>query len=194
MIPENADLKPRFRAMAGSRRRQAQGDAGPEAGVLLADQFLKAISLSPGAIVAGYWPMDTEIDTRPLLRRLIAADHPVVLPAVVAPGHPLKFRQWTPEVRMQPGAYGIDVPPAEAEEMEPEVIVVPLLAFDQAGWRLGYGGGFYDRTLRRLRGLQNVLAVGVGYADQAVDAVPHDDLDEQMDWIVTEEFATEVCA
>ncbi len=191
MIPENMDLKAQSRAAAAARRRWAQADAGPEAGVLLADRFLKAISLGPGAVVAGYWPMDTEIDTRPLLRRLVQMDYPVALPVVVAPGHPLKFRQWTPGARMQLGPYGIDVPPDEAQEMDPEVIVVPLLAFDRRGWRLGYGGGYYDRTLRRLRGLGQVLAVGVGFAAQRVDAVPHDDLDEPLDWIVTEEHAAE---
>jgi 5-formyltetrahydrofolate cyclo-ligase len=192
MIPENKDLKAQFRTAAGTRRRWAQADTGPEAGVLLAERFIKAIPLDAHAVVAGYWPMDTEIDTRPLLRRLVQMDHPVALPVVVAPGRPLKFRQWTPEVRMQPGPYGIDVPPDEAEEMDPEVIVVPLLAFDRPGWRLGYGGGFYDRTLRRLRGLDQVLAVGVGYAAQRLETVPHDDLDEPLDWIVTEEYAVEV--
>lgn len=189
MLPEHTDLKARARATAGVRRRQAQADIGPEAGILLTDRFLGAIDLKPGAVVAGYWPLDSEIDTRPLLRRLTAADQTVVLPVVIAPGRPLKFRQWTPDTRMHQGQYGIDVPPEDAAEYVPSIVIMPLLAFDSAGWRLGYGGGYYDRTLRKLRGLGDVLAVGVGFSAQSIDAVPHDALDEQLDWIVTEEFA-----
>lgn len=190
MLPDDADLKVRMRAAATARRRRARADAGPEAGVLLVDRFLKAIPLDPGAVIAGYWPLENEIDTRPLLRRLVATDHKVVLPVVIASGHPLKFREWTPDARMHPGPYGIDVPPEDAAELEPDLVITPLLAFDREGWRLGYGGGFYDRTLRKLRGLGDVLAVGVGYAAQRIDIVPHDGLDEQLDWVVTEDFAT----
>ena len=186
---EDPDHKKHLRAAAAGRRRRAKSEAGPEAAILLSDRFLREIPRVPGSVVAGYWPVDSEIDVRPLMRRLIAADHRVVLPVVTAPGLPLTFREWTPGLTMRPGPFGIDVPPSEALVLKPLLVITPLLAFDAEGWRLGYGGGFYDRTLRRLRGLGEVVAVGVGYQAQQVDRVAHDALDEQLDWVVTEEFA-----
>jgi 5-formyltetrahydrofolate cyclo-ligase len=189
---DDAENKKRLRASAAGRRRRAQSEAGPEAAILLADQFLRKVPRAPEAIIAGYWPIGTEIDVRPLLRRLIAADHRVVLPVVSVLGQPLKFHEWTPETLMRSSAHGIDVPPDDTPELAPNLVITPSLAFDPEGWRLGYGGGFYDRTLRRLRGLGDILAIGVGYAAQQVDKVAHNDLDEQLDWVITEEFATEI--
>lgn len=191
-LSTDPDKKKRLRARASRRRQRARAEAGPEAAILLADQFLKTIPCGPDAIIAGYWPVGTEMDVRPLLRRLFAADHRVVLPIVSAPGLPLKFREWTPDSDMRPGPYGIDVPPDDAPEFDPSLVITPSLAFDADGWRLGYGGGFYDRTLRRLRGLGEVIAVGVGFAAQQVESVAHNGLDEQLDWVVTEEFAKKV--
>jgi 5-formyltetrahydrofolate cyclo-ligase len=192
MLSNEADRKKHLRAMAAVRRRQAFADAGPEAAILLADRFIRALPIDGSLVIGGYWPVDTEIDVRPLLRRLAGADHQVVLPVVSAPGRPLKFREWTPDTMMRLGAYGVHVPPDSATEREPDLVITPLLAYDVDGWRIGYGGGFYDRTLRRLRGLGDVIAVGVGFAAQQVSAVVHDGLDEQLDWIVTEENATKV--
>jgi len=192
ILSEDGDRKKILRATAASRRQQAHIEAGPEAAILLADQFLRAVPRVPEVIVAGYWPVGTEIDIRPLMRRLIAADHRIVLPVVPAPTLPLKFREWTPDSAVRPGPYGIEVPPDDAAELKPGLVIAPFLAFDAEGWRLGYGGGFYDRTLRRLRGLGEVIVVGVGFAAQQVERVAHDGLDEQLDWVVTEEFAKKV--
>ena len=102
------------------------------------------------------------------------------------PRRALTFRLWTPDTVMETGAMGIDAPPAGTEEVVPRTVVVPLLAFDRRGYRLGYGGGYYDRTLAGLRDGDGVLAVGVGYAAQEVAAVPVEDHDARLDAIVTE--------
>ena len=85
-----------------------------------------------------------------------------------------------------PGPLGYQIPPEEAPEVQPDVLLVPLLAFDRRGFRLGYGGGFYDRTLEKLRALKKVTAIGVAYAGQEIDAVPYEEFDQRLDWIMTE--------
>jgi 5-formyltetrahydrofolate cyclo-ligase len=111
-------------------------------------------------------------------------------------GFPLKFRRWYPERPLVAGKWGIATPDEGCEEIEPELVVVPLLAFDRGGNRLGYGAGYYDRTLAGLRSRRpgRVLAVGVAYAAQEVALVPVDESDERLDWIVTEKEAIRVTA
>ncbi len=128
--------------------------------------FAEALAGRPP--VAGYWPMVDELDVRPLVHRLHAQGCPIGLPVVTPRGTPLVFRAWTPEAAMVAGVYGTSHPACEDEVM-PGVVVAPLLAFDRHGWRLGYGGGYYDRTLAKLRGEGQVLAVGVGYDAQEVE-------------------------
>ncbi|MGQ0676310.1 MAG: 5-formyltetrahydrofolate cyclo-ligase [Rhodospirillales bacterium] len=186
--------KKTLRRQAAERRAELFGRAGA-AGGALRDLFLRHIAL-PGknAAVSGFWPMGEEIDTRPLLLALDAMGYRCCLPAVVGKGKPLAFRRWTPATRLEPGGFGVSVPPADAPEaapeLVPELVIVPLLAFDRRGWRLGYGAGFYDLTLRALRRAGHAkLAVGVGFAGQEVASVPHDERDEKLDWIVTEREA-----
>ena len=168
--------------------RAALPSAG--AGEALAACFLAEFGgLSAGATVAGYWPIGDELDVRPLLGALAARGHACALPVVVRKGEPLLFRRWAPGDAVAPGALGIPEPDAAAPEVRPDLLLVPLLAFDRAGYRLGYGGGFYDRTLERLRRGGPVTAAGVGYAGQEVAAVPRDAYDQPLDWIVTERYA-----
>ena len=136
-----------------------------------------------GAALAGYWPIQTEIDPRPAM-----AGHfgPVGLPVIVAPGQPLIFRRWSPGCAMVPGPYGAEVPDT-VEEVVPQVLIVPMLAFDRAGFRLGYGGGFYDRTLEGLRARGPVTAIGFAFAAQEVEEVPIEATDQPLDLIVTED-------
>jgi 5-formyltetrahydrofolate cyclo-ligase len=136
--------------------------------------------------------MREEIDPRPLLTTLAARGHPICLPTVPAARQALLFRQWRPGDALVAGAYGTEVPGPEAPALTPQVLIVPLLAFDEAGYRLGYGGGFYDRTLDGLRPQGAVLAIGAAYAGQACEAVPHDDHDQKLDWIVTEHSARRI--
>jgi 5-formyltetrahydrofolate cyclo-ligase len=111
---------------------------------------------------------------------------------VVGKGRPLTFRRWEPGDVLRPAALGIPVPPPEAEEIAPATLLVPLLAFDDAGYRLGYGGGFYDMTIKALREQGGILAVGVAFAGQRVEAVPHGAGDERLDWLLTEKGAIRI--
>jgi len=167
-------------------RRKAAAAAAPEAGHALAALIFQAIALPDGAPCSGFWPMGDELDLRPLLARLHFAGHPVGLPVVVKRGTPLLFRRWQPSDALLPGGYGTSVPAPDQPLVEPRVLFVPLLAWDRQGYRVGYGGGFYDRTLEALRAAGPRLAVGVAFAAQEVASVPRDQHDQKLDWIVTE--------
>lgn len=109
----------------------------------------------------------------------------LALPVMQGREKPLLMRAWSPGDTMAPAQWGIAEPLDDKPEVEPDVVLVPLLAFDARGYRLGYGGGFYDRTLRRLRKLKPVVAVGIAYDEQRVDAVPAESYDEKLDWVLT---------
>ena len=141
-------------------------------------------SFSP--IVAGYAPIGTEIDIWPLLKFLHEAGQSTALPVIAAPDHPLIFREWTPLTQMEKDAYGVEYP-SSGSKLTPELIFVPLLAFTSKGERLGYGGGFYDRTLDTLRAEREVFACGVAYAGQEVEELPTDAHDAKLDGILTED-------
>lgn len=138
---------------------------------------------------AGYWPKASELDPRPLLRALDGRGFACALPVVAGCGQPLRFRRWSPGMALEPASFGLREPPETALEILPDVILTPLLAFDSGGRRLGYGGGFYDRTLGRLRQSRLVLAVGLAYAFQCVDVVPVAVGDQPLEWVVTDEGA-----
>lgn len=178
-----AEEKKALRAASLARRSAAHSLAAGEAA---AAHFLAAVPLPPNAVVSAYWPMGEELDPRPLMEALHAAGHGICLPVVVRRAAPLVFRAWTPETVLSPNVFGVSAPPPEAPVVRPDALLVPLLAFDADGWRLGYGGGYYDRTLRELRAGGGALAVGFGYAAQEVEALPREPFDEPLDWIVTE--------
>ena len=136
-------------------------------------------------VVSGFASMPDELNVWPLLRRLHGADIPLALPVVEGKGRPLVFRAWAPGDAMDKGVWGIPQPKADKPALEPDILLVPLLAFDRRGGRLGYGGGFYDRTLAGLRARKPITAVGLAYDEQQVDAVPHLDYDERLDWVLT---------
>jgi 5-formyltetrahydrofolate cyclo-ligase len=140
----------------------------------------------PGAIVAGYSPIRSEIDPVPLMRTLAAPGVRLALPAIMAGDQPLKFRVWSPGDRLQRGRLGILEPSADAKEVIPDILLVPLAAFDRAGHRIGYGAGHYDRTLEQLRKLKAITAVGIAAAVQEVEAVPALSHDAALDYVLTE--------
>lgn len=138
--------------------------------------------------VAAYWAMAEEFETQAILRALHARGHLCLLPCVAGRGEPLAFRLWRPETVLVAEGFGVLAPGPEAEEARPQLLLVPLLAFDAAGYRLGYGGGYYDRTLNALRrdGGARPLAVGLAFQGQEVDSVPRGPGDARLDGIVTE--------
>ena len=135
-------------------------------------------------VVSGFAPLPDEFRVWPLLRRLQGEGFRLALPAMLGKGKPLVFRAWQPGDAMKSGVWGIAEPKADKPALDPDILIVPLLAFDRRGWRLGYGGGFYDRTLKGLRARKTVVAVGLGYDEQEVDAVPHLDYDQRLDWVL----------
>jgi 5-formyltetrahydrofolate cyclo-ligase len=140
--------------------------------------------------VSGFWPIKDEIDIRPLMTALADQGCRLALPVVLGRGQPLRFRVWRPGEPLEKGVFGTLQPPAEGEvAVEPDALIVPLLACDADGWRLGYGGGFYDRTLAGLRERRRVTAIGVCFDGQCVNAVPHDRGDQRLDWLLTERRA-----
>ncbi|MSO77679.1 MAG: 5-formyltetrahydrofolate cyclo-ligase [Alphaproteobacteria bacterium] len=178
-----------LRAVARARRAALVSSG---AGERLAERFLAQVPLAPDATVAGYWPMGDEIDVRPLLARVHALGRVSVLPVTGPRGTSLGFRRWRPGDALTRGVFGTSEPAPDRPEARPSLLLVPLLAVDGEGWRLGYGAGYYDRTLRALRRTGPVLAVGIGYAAQMIDAVPHGSDDEPVDWIVTESWARQI--
>lgn len=135
--------------------------------------------------VAGYLPIGSELDPRPLLLALHGLGVPLCMPVVVADGAPLAFLPWVPGTATARSAFGVEEP-QEGDPVVPDLLLVPLLAFDLGGHRLGYGGGFYDRTLVALRAEGRPRALGYAYAAQQVGAVPADGRDARLDGIVTE--------
>ncbi|CAO3350884.1 5-formyltetrahydrofolate cyclo-ligase [Azospirillum melinis] len=144
----------------------------------------------PRGAAGGYWPLGSELDARPALLHLKDLGHAVGLPVSGPRGTALVFRDWDPQAPMTAGRYGIQEPAEGRAILLPSLLLVPLLAFDRSGHRLGYGAGYYDRTLDGLRaggaGAGAVVAVGVAFAAQEMPAVPVDGHDERLDWIVTE--------
>jgi 5-formyltetrahydrofolate cyclo-ligase len=182
--------KSEFRKAAAQRRREIV----PVTGEAFIPSFA-AIPLAPSSVVAGYWPLGDEADVRPLLAELSARGHVIVLPAVLQKNAPLVFRRWFVGQELERGPHRTVHPPASAEVVEPDLLLVPLLAFDDRGGRLGYGGGYYDRTLAALRGAgKKILAVGVAYGAQRWPALPMDEHDQRLDWVITEQGALEMCS
>ena len=180
-----AELKRKARSIASKRRAEAHEALKDTAGITLATRGLPA-GLSPG-IVSGFIPYKSEITTVPLMNQLGRQGWQTCLPVVIAAGQPLVFRAWSPGEALVPGVWDIPIPAATAPEVLPDLLLVPLLAFDRKGYRLGYGGGFYDRTLEKLRGLKKVVAIGVAYHAQMVDEVPLGIHDAPLDYVMTEQ-------
>jgi 5-formyltetrahydrofolate cyclo-ligase len=186
-------IKNEARALAKQCRAEAAALAGHAAAETVAERVAGLLAGFPKAtVVAGYWPIGTELDVRHTLSHLDLIGFGCALPVVVAKGEPLVFRTWTPQTPMERSGLGILAPAATVPEVDPDVLLVPLLAFDRAGYRLGYGAGFYDRTLERLRRSKRVTAIGIGFAGQEVGSVPRDRYDQPLDWLVNENFVLRI--
>ncbi|RVT96423.1 5-formyltetrahydrofolate cyclo-ligase [Rhodovarius crocodyli] len=152
------------------------------AGEALARALLHRMPPPPGARVGGFWPMGEEIDIRPLMQALHARGCTILLPRTTPRGQPLEFREWHPGAVMEAGRFGTHFP-AHGAAGEPDWFLVPLLAFDARGYRLGYGGGYYDRTLARAG---HARRIGVAYAGQQVESVPVGAHDMPLHAVATE--------
>lgn len=183
----SAPEKALLRRDALARRAAACAALGPRAAEEAARRFLEAAPLRPGAVLAAYHPIRSEIDPLPLLRLAHEAGLLPALPVILGQGRPLSFRLWAhPEAPLIEGPFGARVPPPEAPEAEPDLLAVPLVAFDRAGGRLGYGGGFYDRTLADLRGRKLVWACGLAFSAQESPLLPQEPTDARLDAVATE--------
>lgn len=179
------EQKAALRASAREARQAAHERHGRAAGEALARHGIGFAGPKPGAAISGFSAIRDEINPGLLLANLHAAGHMIGLPVMQGKGLPLLFRAWLPGAVTQEAVWGIQEPGPDAPLVEPDILLVPLLAFDMAGYRVGYGGGFYDRTLAELRAKKTVTAIGVAYDEQRVDAVPHLDYDEPLDWVLT---------
>jgi len=179
------EAKKNLRAAALARRKAAFERHGAEASRKIAAHGVDFLNATPGAIVSGFAAINDEINPAPLMTWLQAEGFRLALPVMQGKGKPLLMRAWTPGDAMNAAAWGIAEPMDDKPAVDPDILLVPLLAFDARGYRLGYGGGFYDRTLQRLRKLKPIVAVGLAYDELRVDAVPAESYDERLDWVLT---------
>jgi len=187
-----SDGKASLRATARALRREARDRAGPGAGLLIADNFLVRLPWRRASTVAGYVSLGDEADVAPLLGLLAGQGVNLALPAVTERDAALEFRCWKLEDPLEFGPFATQHPNDAAERATPDMLLVPMLAYDLEGGRLGYGGGYYDRTLEALRAAGPVIAVGIAFAAQRMDNLPRETHDQPLDWIVTESEVWEI--
>jgi len=183
-----SDAKAALRKQVFAERRLAHAADRESGGAMsraAAEHFLAARLHAGADVISGYRPIRTEIDVSPLMEALHAAGHRLCVPVIQGKGLALRFREWAPGAAMEEGSFGALVP-AAGDWLEPVLLIAPLVAFDPGGWRLGYGGGFYDRTLLELRAKRRTVAVGFAYSAQQVPEVPRDATDQPLDALVTE--------
>jgi 5-formyltetrahydrofolate cyclo-ligase len=177
--------KARLRAGAIARRDALPAGVRQDGARKIAEIGLGFVGPPAALAVSGYMAIGAELDPSALLEKLHKLGHPLALPVIQPKGQPLKFRRWAPGEPLVTRLWGIREPAPGASEIEPDILLVPLLAFDGLGYRLGYGGGFYDRTLQRLRAMKPIVAIGIAYDEQEVDHVPHHGGDQRLDWVLT---------
>ena len=177
--------KSRARKKAKAARAAAHASL-TDAGRRLVDHFPDEIWPPLNAVVAGYRPIQDEIDPTPLMETFHCEQARLELPCVTAIGEPLVFRSWSPGQTLTRGSFDIEEPEASAAELKPELILTPMLGFDEKGRRLGYGAGFYDRTIKGLREAGPLTVVGLAFGAQRLSVVPTDRFDMPVDWVVTE--------
>jgi 5-formyltetrahydrofolate cyclo-ligase len=179
-------VKRAMRANALQARETAHFELGATAPAAVRDHFLATFKPPRKRAIAAYWAVRTEIDVAPLLTALAGRGNVCALPAVAAHRGQLEFRRWQPGDTLAPGVMNIHEPAPNAPVIEPDIFIVPLLAFDATGHRLGYGGGYYDRALVAARAVRKIVAIGVAFSVQELPLVPHGPSDERLDGVVTE--------
>lgn len=169
------------------RHRDTNGEDAAAAAHRLAEWAPEVSALTPAAepVISSYLAIGSELDPAPLAAKLGEMGATIALPVMLAPATPLEFRAWAPGDPLVSRQWGIREPAPECPVVEPDLLLVPLLLVDGSGQRLGYGGGFYDRTLSRLRARKSIIAIGIAYLSQRVSAVPHEAFDEALDYVLT---------
>ncbi len=180
-----ANLKNDFRRGALAQRDALSVEARADAAARIAAASLP-VELPRGVIVAGYSPINSEFDPFPLMRALADRGATLALPVIIAREQALIFRVWEPDEGLVRGPFGIFQPSSDADEVDPDIVLVPLAAFDRAGHRIGYGRGYYDRTLENLRAVKKITVIGIAFAVQEIETVPRLPHDEQLDCVLTE--------
>lgn len=186
-MPELKALKRKLREKIHVTLRTHAESNNPAAANEIRDAFFRHFKdLKAGLIISGTAPIKHELDPRPLMQALEQKGHTLCLPITVAYGQPLIFRAYRTGDFLKPGVWGIGMPSEDKPVVSPQLLLCPLLAFDRAGRRLGYGGGFYDATLKALRQQGKIMAVGLGFSVQEVEQVPSDADDQKLDLVITE--------
>jgi len=189
----DAGLKIELRKVALARRDALGADVRAAAAQAIAARPFP-MPVPPGAIVSGFMPLKSEINPLPLMRTLADAGAKLALPVVAGKGKPLTMRAFTFGDVLASGVWGIREPKPEAPEVFPDILLVPLLAFDRSGHRIGYGAGYYDMTITALRARKSVAAVGIAFAAQEVAQVPSTPRDARLDLVLTEREIIDVRA
>ena len=183
-----AERKKALRRTAENRRNGAAGKRSKQASLLLANRFMNLFrDRLSSSIVSAYWPLRSEIDVRPLIYALLKQEVSVLLPSSTGRNKPLVFRRWEDGVELVDSGLGFMEPDIDTTILSPNLVIVPLLGFDANCNRLGYGGGYYDISLRALRKKLNICAVGVAYEEQEFCEIPIDQYDEPLDIILTDQ-------
>lgn len=190
MTDETAEitrLKAEMRQAQRRKRVNLFKSSGSEIYTQAARQFIEAVAIPKGGIVAGYWPLKDEFDCRPLLEMIAAEGGRLALPVVAGDSGKLLFLEWSPGAPLAEAGFGTLGPKRPGREVLPDMVLVPLLAFDRQGGRLGYGGGFYDRSLTALRAVGKCkYAIGLGFSAQRVQQAPMGPFDARLDGVATE--------
>ncbi len=187
-MPEPTDIQTRkaeLRSVALTLRDALPPNVRAAAAEAIAKRGIP-VDVTPGMIVSGFSPMKSEINPIPLLRKLHDAGAKLALPCIVGRGHPLIMRAWEFGAPLAPGQWGIREPTTDAAEVAPDILIVPLAAFDRSGNRIGYGAGYYDMTLHALRTAKNIVAIGIAFAAQEIARTPATERDERLDLVLTE--------
>ena len=179
------DPKAALRRLVMGRRKTLHAEKGPAAAASIARRVLEEVHPVQKR-VAGYWPIGDEIDPRPALEAVIGAGGEAALPVVAGQGQVLIFRQWNRGDPLDPGPFGTAHPNPRAPAVTPDILLLPLIAYDNTGHRLGYGAGYYDRTVEALRAKHGIVVIGLAYDEQEIDAVPAGRHDQRLDAIITD--------
>lgn len=181
----STSVKATLRTAALARRDALSPAVRDAAAAAIAARALP-VEVGAGAVVSGFIAIRSEIDPMPLMRALAARGARLALPVVAGRGKPLLMREWRPGAPLVAAPFGLREPAADAPDVDPDILLVPLSCFDRSGHRIGYGAGHYDRTLQGLGARKKIVAIGIAFALQEIERVPATDHDERLDFVITE--------